>query len=131
MTPSRREVLKAASLAATAAGAAALGGCSSPDKVTPGPATVKVADVPVGGAKIIDGSNFVVAQPVAGTFVAFTRLCPHAGCKVDQVKDDTIVCSCHNSRFAAKDGAVTGGPAQRGLDKATAKVSGDTITVSA
>lgn len=133
MSPSRREVLKTAGLAAgAAAGAGALTGCSKPEEVKTGPASVKAAEVPVGSAKIIDDSNFVVTQPKAGEYKAFTRLCPHAGCKVSQVEKAEIVCTCHNSRFSVADGTAVSGPAAgAALGKATAKLEGDTVNVSA
>ncbi|MEL4504096.1 Rieske (2Fe-2S) protein [Luteococcus sp. H138] len=132
MTPSRRDVLKTAGLAAgAAAGAGALSGCSKPEEVKAGPTSVKAAEVPVGSAKIIEDSNFVVSQPTAGEYKAFTRLCPHAGCKVSQVEKAEIVCTCHNSRFSAADGSRLSGPAAAGLGKATAKLEGDTVNVSA
>ncbi|MEL4357283.1 MULTISPECIES: Rieske (2Fe-2S) protein [unclassified Luteococcus] len=132
MSPSRRDVLKTAGLAAGAAtGAGALVGCSKPEEVKAGPTSVKAADVPVGGAKIIEDSNFVVSQPTAGQYKAFTRLCPHAGCKVSQVEKAEIVCTCHNSRFSAADGSRLSGPATAGLGKATATLAGDTVNVSA
>ena len=133
MTPaSRRTLLKASGLAAAGIGTTALTGCSSPEeKVTAGPTSIKAADVPVGSGKIIEGTNFVVTQPTAGNYCAFTRLCHHAACNVTQVEKDTILCPCHGSRFSIEDGSVTKGPAVQGLSKATAKVSGDTINVSA
>ena len=88
MTPaSRRTLLKASGLAAAGIGTTALTGCSSPEeKVTEGPTSIKAADVPVGSGKIIEGTNFVVTQPTAGNYCAFTRLCHHAACNVTQVE---------------------------------------------
>lgn len=131
MSPTRRDVLKTAGLAAGAAsGVAGLAGCSSPEHKTTGPAEVKASEVPVGSAKIIEGSNFVVSQPTAGEFKAFTRMCPHAGCDVEKVEKAELICPCHDSRFSAADGSVLSGPAQAGLGKAVATVEGDTIKVS-
>ncbi|GAB2481360.1 hypothetical protein GCM10027030_14240 [Luteococcus sediminum] len=131
MSPTRRDVLKTAGLAAGAAsGAVGVAGCSSPEEKTAGPAEVPASEVPVGSAKIIEGSNFVVSQPTAGEFKAFTRMCPHAGCDVTRVEKSEIVCTCHNSRFSAADGSVLGGPAQGGLGRAVATVEGDTVRVS-
>ncbi|WP_420175704.1 Rieske (2Fe-2S) protein [Luteococcus sp. OSA5] len=131
MSPSRRDVLKTAGLAAgAAAGAGALAGCSSPEQVQAGPAEIKTADVPVGSAKIIEDSNFVVSQPTAGEYKAFTRMCPHAGCNVSKVEKAEIICTCHDSRFSAADGSKLSGPATGGLGQAVAKVEGDTVKVS-
>lgn len=132
MSPTRRDVLKTAGMAAGAAATTgAVTGCSKPEEVKTGPASIKAADVPVGGAAIIEESNFVVAQPKAGEYKAYTRLCPHAGCKVSKVEKAEIVCTCHNSRFSAADGARLSGPATAGLGPATAKLDGDTVNVSA
>ncbi|MEL4357282.1 MULTISPECIES: Rieske (2Fe-2S) protein [unclassified Luteococcus] len=131
MKPTRRDVLKTAGLAAGAAtGATALTSCSSPEEVAAGPAEVKAADVPVGGATIIEGSRYVVSQPAAGQYKAFSRTCPHAACDVSKVEKAEIICTCHGARFSAADGARLSGPADRGLTAATATVKGDTITVS-
>ena len=132
MSPYRRDVLKSVGLAAgAAAGAGSLTACSAPEEVKAGPATVKASEVPVGGAKILEDSNFVVSQPTAGQYKAFTRLCPHAGCNVSEVEKAEIICVCHNSRFSAADGSRLSGPATSGLGPATAKLDGDMVNVSA
>ena len=78
------------------------------------------SDVPVGGAaQFIDpasGDPGLVLQPAAGTFVAFSAICPHAGCTVAFARSsDIIACPCHGSEFNARSGAVERGPAPRGL----------------
>ncbi|GAB2481354.1 Rieske (2Fe-2S) protein [Luteococcus sediminum] len=130
MSPTRRDVLKTAGLAAGAAtGAAGLTGCSSPETIAEGPATIKAAEVPVGGAVIVEDSRFVVAQPTAGQFKAFDRLCPHAGCDVTRVEKSEIVCTCHDARFSAADGSVLSGPAETGLSGAMATLDGEVVTL--
>jgi len=57
-------------------------------------------------------------QPQA--FAAFSAVCPHAGCEVE-VSDKQYVCPCHKAKFDGT-GAVTGGPAPRGLDPLTLSV---------
>ncbi|MEL4504095.1 Rieske (2Fe-2S) protein [Luteococcus sp. H138] len=131
MNPSRRDVLKTAGVAAGAAtGACGLSACSSPEKVQQGPAEIKAAEVPVGGATIIENSAYVVSQPTAGQFRAFNRTCPHASCDVSKVEKAEIICTCHHARFAAADGAVLHGPATTGLTAAVATLEGDTVKVS-
>lgn len=131
MNQSRRDVLKTAGVAAGAAtGIGALSACSSPEQVAPGPAEIKAADVPVGGAAIIENSKYVVTQPTAGQFKAFNRTCPHAACDVSQVEKAEIICACHHARFAAADGAVLRGPATSGLTPAVAKLEGDVVKVT-
>lgn len=130
MSPTRRDVLRSAGLVAGAAsGIGALAGCSSPETIADGPASVRASEVPVGGARIIEDSRFVVAQPAAGQFKAFTRMCPHAGCDVSRVEKSEIVCACHDARFSAADGAVLSGPAEKGLTSAVATLDGDVVTV--
>ncbi|MFD5413067.1 Rieske (2Fe-2S) protein [Streptomyces nojiriensis] len=90
-----------------------------------GKALTKKADVPVGGGKVFKEEKVVVTQPKAGTFKCFTAVCPHQGCLVNKVEDGSIDCPCHNSKFAIADGAVTKGPATKGLAEKKIKVAAD------
>ena len=128
--PTRRVVLESAGIAAITL---CLGGCaaaspSSGGSETSGAVTVKAADIPVGGGKIVD--QFVVTQPTQGTFEAFSYLCTHQNLPVQQVTDAAIVCGRHGSSFSLADGSVLTGPATRALTKATVAVNGDTLTIS-
>jgi rieske iron-sulfur protein len=54
----------------------------------------------------------------AGGVVAYTAICTHEGCEVDDwvPNDQYLYCPCHSSMFDPKDGAkVRDGPAPRGL----------------
>ena len=78
------------------------------------------SDVPVGGAAPFtdpaSGDPGLVLQPATGTFVAFSAICPHAGCTVAFARSsDIIACPCHGSEFNPRTGAVERGPATRGL----------------
>jgi Rieske Fe-S protein len=134
---SRRAVLAgAAAVGAGAVATAALAGCApgtagtgTPAAAT-GPVTVPVGDIPVGGGKVFEAQQVVVAQPVAGTFRAFTAICTHQGCVVLGVENGKITCPCHQSEFSAMDGSVTRGPAITPLPAKTVTRSGDTLTVS-
>jgi Rieske Fe-S protein len=131
-------------LGAGAIGAAGvLAGCgsSSPTTTNPGnggngggapasPQPVKVSDVPVGGGAIFADQNFVVTQPIAGQFKAFSATCTHQQCLVSRIQGDKIICPCHGSQYNIADGSVAVGPATRPLPARTATVTGDTITVS-
>ncbi|WP_420175703.1 Rieske (2Fe-2S) protein [Luteococcus sp. OSA5] len=131
MSPTRRDVIKTASLAVgAAAGAGALTGCSTPEEIEEGAAQIAASEVPVGSAKIIPESQYVVSQPTAGQFKAFQRLCPHAACNVSKVEKAEIICTCHHARFSAEDGTVLSGPAESGLKPAKASVQGDTVKVT-
>lgn len=85
---------------------------------------VALADVPVGGAvsaKSPDGGPIVVAQPTAGTAVAFSAICTHQGCTVAP-SGSQFKCPCHGSVYKASDGSNVSGPAQRPLAKVDVKV---------
>jgi len=84
-------------------------------------------EIPVGSGKIFTSEKVVVTQPVSGDFKAFSAVCTHMGCIVNQVSDGTIDCPCHGSQFSIKDGSVVGGPAPSPLAAETIKVSGTSI----
>ncbi|MEF8774833.1 MAG: Rieske (2Fe-2S) protein, partial [Halobacteriales archaeon] len=49
-------------------------------------------------------------------YAAYTKVCTHAGCMVDDRDGATLVCPCHQANFdPARGAAVTGGPAPRAL----------------
>ncbi|MCX5306856.1 Rieske (2Fe-2S) protein [Streptomyces sp. NBC_00160] len=98
---------------------------ATPDAGAADKALTKKADVPVGGGKVFKDEKVVVTQPKAGTFKCFTAVCPHQGCLVNKVEDGSIDCPCHNSKFAIADGAVTKGPATKGLAEKKIKVAAD------
>ena len=121
------------------AGLAAAAGCSSygssgGTSTAPAPAAGTelgpAADVPVGGGKVYPDQRIVVTQPQAGTFAAFSAVCPHQGCTVDSVQDGTIGCPCHGSKFKIADGSVVQGPANRPLEKKNVKVTGGKLELA-
>jgi len=81
----------------------------------------------VGGGKIV--GSYVVTQPTEGTFEAFSYLCTHQSLPVQEVTDAAIVCGRHGSTYSLADGSVLTGPATKALTKATATVSGETVSV--
>ncbi len=97
----------------------------------PGSGSVKVpvGDVPVNGGTILQDAELVVTQPSKGEFKAFSAVCTHQGCLVNQVTDGRIVCPCHGSAFSIKDGSVLGGPAPKPLPEAQAAVKNGTVVV--
>jgi Rieske Fe-S protein len=89
---------------------------------------VALADVPVGGAVAVDvdGAPYVVAQPEAGSVVAFTAICTHQGCKVAPAGAQ-LNCPCHGSQFDAFTGEVLQGPAEAPLTALAVAVDGDDV----
>ncbi len=114
---------------AAVAGCAAGGQTAAPTDAAAGTALGPASDVPVGGAKIFDAQGVVVTQATAGTFAAFSTVCPHQGCSVAQVEGASIICPCHGSEFGL-DGGVRKGPAQTGLTAKAVTVTGSRITVA-
>lgn len=90
--------------------------------------SVATTAVPVGGGVILGDRRVVVTQPTTGQFKAFTAICTHQGCTVAQVRDGTINCPCHGSRFSAADGSVVNGPAAQPLRPVDITVSAGRIT---
>lgn len=121
----RTVVIGAAALTAglTVAGCAT-GAGSAPAASSP----LATADVPVGGATIFADRAVVVTQATAGSFAAFSTVCPHQGCNVNAVEGAEIVCPCHDSRFDLT-GAVLTGPAESGLAAVPVTVSGSELTL--
>lgn len=65
--------------------------------------------------------------------LAFSALCPHAGCNVATWIPDTgiLSCDCHASDFDARvRGRVIAGPASRPLPALPLKLSGDLLVVA-
>ena len=109
--------------AAPASGAAA-GGGSSPAAANALAATSKI---PVGSGLIFPEQQVVVTQPTADEFKAFSAVCTHLGCIVNQISNGTIDCPCHGSQYSISTGDVVAGPAPRPLPAKQIKVSGGSI----
>ncbi|MDQ2795819.1 MAG: Rieske (2Fe-2S) protein [Actinomycetota bacterium] len=141
--PNRRTVLRAAGITGVGAtGAGVLAACGLSGSTSSGSggavanrtavaASVKAADVPVGGGVINPDALFVVTQPTAGTYKAFSAVCTHQGCTVTKVTGGMIDCPCHGSQFDISTGKPTSSsPAKKALPTKTATLNGDTITVT-
>ncbi len=91
-------------------------------------ALAKVADVPTGGGVIAGG--WVITQPSAGKFKAFSKVCTHTGCDVSRVDNGVIICPCHGSKFSIDDGSPTAGPATKALAEKKVKAEGGKIVAA-
>lgn len=91
---------------------------------------IKAAEIPVGGGKVFDALKVVVTQPTAGDFKAFSAVCTHQGCTVNNVSNGVIMCPCHGSQYDIATGAVRQGPATKPLPAKAVTVGTDGITVS-
>lgn len=93
---------------------------------------VALDKVPVGGAlsaKDAAGKPIIVAQPTAGTAVAFSAICTHMQCTVAPA-GDKLNCPCHGSVYQAATGEVVRGPAPRALAKVAVKVVSGTVVTA-
>ncbi|MFF7991653.1 Rieske (2Fe-2S) protein [Kitasatospora xanthocidica] len=139
-TASRRTLLCGAAAVLAAGGTVAVTGCSSSSSSSSSSGTGSAAKgpvdlgpasaVPEGGGKVFREQKIVVTQPAAGQYKAFSAKCTHAGCVVDQVKNQQIQCPCHGSRFGIADGAVQDGPAPSPLPAYTVTVEGGNLKVT-
>jgi Rieske Fe-S protein len=95
-----------------------------------GEGSVRAADIPVGGGKVVNGpdTKVVITQPAMGEFKAFSAICTHQGCTVNDISNNVISCPCHGSKYSAQDGSVQGGPAPSPLAGVSINVAGDKIT---
>lgn len=129
----RRTVLRG--LGAAGLASAGLSACTGPNQRNPrlpdqnAQATVAKSAVPVGSGIIVD--KFIVTQPTAGTFAAYSATCPHQGCLIDQVQGQTITCPCHGSQFSTTDGSMRRGPATTPLTEARISDQGANLHITA
>ena len=113
-----------AAAGSTTASSAAAGGASSSAGAK---ALAATSEIPVGSGMIFPGPQVVVTQPTAGEFKAFSAICTHMGCIVNQIGDGTIDCPCHGSQYSITTGDVVTGPAPRPLPAKQIKVSGGSV----
>ncbi|TWP37155.1 Rieske (2Fe-2S) protein [Leekyejoonella antrihumi] len=124
--PERRTVLRGAGViagalavggAVTACGAGGAGAASGTPGAKGGDATVPASKVPEGGGYIDATAQVVATQPTSGQYAAFSAVCTHEGCILNEVLDRMILCPCHGSEFSITDGSVKQGPATEPLPR--------------
>ncbi|CAL9627237.1 MULTISPECIES: Rieske (2Fe-2S) protein [unclassified Streptomyces] len=128
-TPTRRTVLRCAG-AGAAALCAGCGGGGDDSAASPGQELARTGDIPIAGGKVLADEKIVVTQPEKGEFKAFSAVCTHQGCIVSDVRDGTIDCACHGSRFAVADGSVVRGPATEPLPGKRITVEGNSVRLA-
>ncbi len=72
-------------------------------------------------------------QRAADDIVAYSAVCTHAGCDVDEGlgSNESIFCSCHGSAFDARNGGANlGGPANARLAALPLKADGGRLVVA-
>jgi Rieske Fe-S protein len=72
-------------------------------------------------------------ERAADGVVAYSAICPHAGCEVNGwVEEEKVLeCPCHNSRYNPREGAaIIDGPTTRGLAALPLKIVEDKLVVA-
>jgi Rieske Fe-S protein len=100
------------------------------EETAPSGPSVATSDVPVGGGVILEDADYVITQPTAGEFKAFSKICTHMQCAVTSVEGGTINCPCHGSKYSIEDGSVVSPPAPDPLAEAEVTVAGDRVVVN-
>lgn len=119
-----------ASDASTNVSSAAQSASSAASEAVSGGVSVPKSKVPVGSGFVDKDNKFVVSQPTAGNFKAFSNICTHEKCAMTRVDGDAIVCACHGSAFSLADGSVINGPADKALDENKVGADGDNLKIS-
>ena len=98
----------------------ALAACSSSNSDRSTNATLKAtedsismgteAELQSAGYLLNEESKVMVVRDSEGAIVALNPTCTHRGCIVEWNQENTLVCPCHNAKFAA-DGEVLAQPA--------------------
>jgi nitrite reductase/ring-hydroxylating ferredoxin subunit len=99
---------------------------SSGGGINLGPASA----IPVGGGKAFTDQQILVTQPAKGEYKAFTAVCTHQQCIINEVSGGTMNCPCHGSKFSITDGSVKAGPAPSPVAAKTVTVTNGDIIVS-
>ncbi|MDO0928238.1 Rieske 2Fe-2S domain-containing protein [Streptomyces sp. TG1A-8] len=128
---SRRTVLRGA--AAVPVAGLALAACGPGDDAQGAAAPTAPVDlgagseVARGGAKLYRDHNVVVSRDASGALKAYSTVCTHAGCPINELRGTTLVCPCHGSEFDAVTGKVVRAPATEPLTELPVKAAGGRI----
>lgn len=135
----RRAVLQGTSVAAVA-GAAGFayfkakgpesGQRDRPAAKPTGTVLAKLSDVPAGGGLVLTGAKLVLTRGSGDDVRAFSAVCTHQGCLVNEISGGSIRCPCHGSVFDASTGAVTQGPASSPLSPVAVSVDNANIVAN-
>ncbi|MEU5686975.1 Rieske (2Fe-2S) protein [Streptomyces venezuelae] len=126
----RRTVLRAAALAPAVG--LGLTACSSGDGSNRSAPTApvdlgKADDVKVGASKLYKDSNVVVSRISDDEYKAYSTICTHARCPIQNLEGHKLVCQCHGSEFDATNGKVLHEPANEPLPEVPVKVANGKI----
>lgn len=93
---------------------------------------VRIADLPVGGAKAFayptPSDVALLVRVDETTFVAFDQRCTHLACAVvPEPHNDRFFCPCHNGSFDLVTGRPTAGPPRRPLKRILLDVRGGIV----
>jgi Rieske Fe-S protein len=91
---------------------------------------VAAADVPVGGGVVLSEADYVITQPTAGDFRAFSKFCTHRQCPLASVGGGMINCMCHGGRYSMFDGSVQAGPPPKPLPAVEVTVAGGWVVIT-
>lgn len=135
---SRRSVLCGLAATMLASGVVVACGTSSGSagdapSAKPGTPVAKLADVPVGGGKLVDlagGSSVLLLRPSGNVVHGVDPVCPHAGAHLPEPQHGLIVCPLHGSEFDGGTGELKQGPARRGLSPVPVTVQGEEIVLA-
>ena len=80
------------------------------------------------GYLLNEESKVIVVEDSEGQIIALNPTCTHQGCIVQWEESNTLVCPCHNAKYAL-DGEVLATPAQKPLSSYEVKEENGEILV--
>ncbi|MFF2654454.1 Rieske (2Fe-2S) protein [Streptomyces sp. NPDC058045] len=86
-------------------------------------------DIPAGGARLFADDQVVVSRSGDGTCKAFSTICTHRKCVMNDLEATTLTCVCHGSKFDATSGKVLHPPASSPLIELPVRVEKGNVVV--